>query len=50
MNVASTMFIFIFETNGKIGWCCGTTYAVPAKVEETHTTTSYSLPDAGRLG
>ena len=25
----------------------GTTYTVPAKVEETHTTTSYSLPDAG---
>ena len=25
----------------------GTTYTVPAKVEETHTTTSYSLPDSG---
>ena len=25
----------------------GTTYTVPAKVEETHITTSYSLPDAG---
>ena len=25
----------------------GTTYTVPAKVEEAHTTTSYSLPDAG---
>ena len=38
---------YYVETNGKLVGVGGTTYTVPAKVEETHTTTSYSLPDAG---
>ena len=39
--------LYYVETNGKLVGVGGTTYTVPAKVEETHTTTSYSLPDAG---
>ena len=39
--------LYFVETNGKLVGVGGTTYTVPAKVEETHTTTSYSLPDAG---
>uniref|UniRef100_UPI0025950480 GBS Bsp-like repeat-containing protein n=1 Tax=uncultured Streptococcus sp. TaxID=83427 RepID=UPI0025950480 len=39
--------LYYVETNGKLVGVGGTTYAVPAKVEETHTTTSYSLPDSG---
>ena len=39
--------LYYVETNGKLVGVSGTTYTVPAKVEETHTTTSYSLPDAG---
>ena len=39
--------LYYVETNGKLVGVGGTTYTVPAKVEETHTTTSYSLPDSG---
>ena len=39
--------LYYVETNGKLVGVGGTTYTVPAKVEEAHTTTSYSLPDAG---
>ena len=39
--------LYYVETNGKLVGVGGTAYTVPAKVEETHTTTSYSLPDAG---
>ena len=39
--------LYYVETNGKLVGVGGITYTVPAKVEETHTTTSYSLPDAG---
>ena len=39
--------LYYVETNGKLVGVGGTTYTVPVKVEETHTTTSYSLPDAG---
>ena len=39
--------LYYVETNGKLVGVGGTTYTVPAKVEETHTTTSYGLPDAG---
>ena len=39
--------LYYVETNGKLVGVGGTTYTVPAKVEETHTTTSYSLPDVG---
>ena len=39
--------LYYVETNGKLIGVGGTTYTVPAKVEETHTTTSYSLPDSG---
>jgi 5-hydroxyisourate hydrolase-like protein (transthyretin family) len=39
--------LYYVETNGKLVGVGGTTYTVPAKVEATHTTTSYSLPDAG---
>ena len=39
--------LYYVETNGKLVCVGGTTYTVPAKVEETHTTTSYSLPDSG---
>ena len=39
--------LYYVETNGKLVGVGGTTYTVPAKIEETHTTTSYSLPDAG---
>ena len=39
--------LYYVETNGKLVGVGSTTYTVPAKVEETHTTTSYSLPDAG---
>ena len=39
--------LYYVENSGKLVGVGGTTYTVPAKVEETHTTTSYSLPDAG---
>ena len=39
--------LYYVETNGKLVGVGGTTYTVPTKVEETHTTTSYSLPDSG---
>ena len=40
--------LYYVETNGKLVGVGGTTYTVPAKVEETHTTTtSYSVPDSG---
>ena len=39
--------LYYVETNGKLVGVGGTAYTVPAKVEETHTTTSYSLPDSG---
>ena len=39
--------LYYVETNGKLVGVGGTTYTVPAKVEETHTTTSHSLPDSG---
>ena len=39
--------LYFVETNGKLVGVGGTTYTVPTKVEETHTTTSYSLPDSG---
>ena len=39
--------LYYVETNGKLVGVGGTAYTVPAKVEEAHTTTSYSLPDAG---
>ena len=39
--------LYYVETNGKLVGVGGTTYTVPAKVEETHTTTSYSFPDSG---
>ena len=39
--------LYYVETNGKLVGVGGTTYTVPSKVEETHTTTSYSLPDSG---
>ncbi len=39
--------LYYVETNGKLVGVGGTTYTVPAKVEETHTTTSYSLPASG---
>ena len=39
--------LYYVETNGKLVGVGGTTYTVPAKVEETHITTSYSLPDSG---
>lgn len=39
--------LYYVETNGKLVGVSGTTYTVPAKVEETHTTASYSLPDSG---
>ena len=39
--------LYYVETNGKLVGVGGTTYTVPAKVEEAHTTTSYSLPDSG---
>ena len=41
--------LYYVETNGKLVGVGGTTYTVPAKVEETHTTTSYSLPDCRNL-
>ena len=39
--------LYYVETNGKLVGVSGTTYTVPAKVEGTHTTASYSLPDSG---
>ena len=39
--------LYYVETNGKLVGVGGTTYTVPAKVEETYTTTSYSLPASG---
>ena len=39
--------LYYVETNGKLVGVGGTTYTVPAKVEGTHTTASYSLPDSG---
>ena len=39
--------LYYVETNGKLVGVGGTTYTVPAKVEETHTTTSYNLPASG---
>ena len=39
--------LYYVETNGKLVGVGGTTYTVPSKVEETHTTTSHSLPDSG---
>lgn len=39
--------LYYVETNGKLVGVGGTTYIVPSKVEETHTTTSHSLPDSG---
>ena len=39
--------LYYVETNGKLVGVGGTTYTVPTKVEETHTTTSYSLPASG---
>ena len=39
--------LYYVETYGKLVGVGGTTYTVPSKVEETHTTTSYSLPDSG---
>ena len=39
--------LYYVETNGKLVGVGGTTYTVPAKVEATHTTTNYSLPDSG---
>ena len=39
--------LYYVETNGKLVGVGGTTYTVPAEVEETHTTTSYNLPDSG---
>ena len=39
--------LYFVETNGKLVGVGGTTYTVPAKVEETHITTGHSLPDSG---
>ena len=39
--------LYYVETNGKLVGVGGTTYTVPSKVEETHATTSHSLPDSG---
>lgn len=39
--------LYFVETNGKLVGVSGTTYTVPAKVEETHITTGHSLPDSG---
>ena len=39
--------LYYVETNGKLVGVGGTTYTVPAKVEETHITTGHSLPDSG---
>lgn len=39
--------LYYVETNGKLVGVGGTTYTVPAKVKEIHTTTSQSLPDSG---